>query len=377
MAKPRRIAIVTGTRAEAGLLRPIIDAVEAHPALSLQLVVAGLHLIRGTHRDLPYAPAARVRMQQAVPDAEGARVAGRIPRSGRQHDAAALGRGVSGFARAFADLEPDVVVVLGDRIEALAAGSAAAVGGWRLAHLHGGDRAEGVADESMRHALSKLAHLHFPATATSRRRLIRMGEDPAVIFNHGSPAADGLADVAAADPDFDLIVMQHPTGADDATERQRMAATLAATRGHRRLILLPNHDPGREGIRAAIRDEITAGRTVDDQILDHLPRPDFLSRLKAARAIVGNSSAGLIESAILRTPAVNVGDRQGGRETPRSVISCGQAKTTIQRALARALSLDTRRMRHPYGRGDTGPRIARTLAEIDWDRVPLRKRNGY
>ena len=377
MDPARRIAIVTGTRAEAGLLRPVMQAVESHPGLTLQLVVAGTHLIRGTHRELPFTVAAKVAMQRAEPGSEGGRSAGKVAAVGRVRDAEALGRGVGGFARAFTKLDPDVVVVLGDRIEALAAASAAAVGGWRLAHLHGGDRAEGVADESMRHAISKLAHLHFPATATSRRRLIRMGEDPGVIFNHGSPAADGLRGVVADPGGPELVVMQHPTGGDDDAERRRMAATLSATAGHRRLILLPNYDPGRAGIVAAIQDHITAGRTARDQILDHLPRSEFLAQLKAAKAIVGNSSAGLIESAILRTPAVNVGDRQGGRETPATVVSCGDAENQIAAALQQALALDTRRMRHPYGRGDTGPRIAATLARIELEQVPLRKRNRY
>ncbi len=373
----RRIAIVTGTRAEAGLLLPVMQAVQAHPDLTLQLIVAGMHLISGTHRDLPFTPAAKVRMQQPAAGAESDQHRAGQARVGRHHDAVALGTGVRHFAQAFVTLEPDIVVVLGDRIEAFAAATAAAVGGIRVAHLHGGDRAEGVADESLRHAISKLAHLHFPATAVSRRRLVRLGEHPAVIFNHGSPAVDGLARVQPADDRFDLIVMHHPTGADDAVEHHRMATLLQSTAGHRRLILLPNHDPGRDGIMDALHTARAQGHTANDQIRDHLPRAEFLSQLKAARGIVGNSSAGLIEAAVLRTPAVNVGDRQGGRETPASVISCSHDAAEISSALAQALTLDTRRLRHPYGRGDTGPRVADTLATLDPAHVPLRKRNAY
>lgn len=357
---PRTIAVVTGTRAEAGLLQSVMRAIDDHPALTLRCVVAGMHLVNATHRDLAFPIAAEVKMQQR-------------DRVGRQHDATAFGRGVQGFARAFATLAPDVVVVLGDRIEAFAAASSASVGGYLVAHLHGGDRAEGVADEAMRHAISKLAHLHFPATVQSRRRLIRMGEAPALIFNHGSPAVDGLHTIAAADDTSGggrVIVMQHPIGDDDETERQHMRATLDATACFNRLILAPNHDPGRDGITQALRD---AGV----EVIDHLPRHVFVAQLKAAQLIVGNSSAGLIEAAVCKTPTVNLGPRQGGRETPNSVVSCDYGNRAVSAAIRQALTLDRKTFRHPYGRGDTGQRIAATLATLPLPPELLRKRNAY
>ena len=353
----KRIAVVTGTRAEYGLLEPVMRAIDDHPGLRLLCVAAGMHLVTGTHRDIAFPIAAKVRMQKQ----------GRV---GRHHDAVATGRGLSAFAEAFAQLRPEVVVVLGDRVEAFAAASAASIAGSRVAHLHGGDRAEGVADEAMRHAISKLAHLHFPATAQSKRRLVRMGEHPERIFNHGSPAADGLSEIIAAEDGPELIVMHHPVGGDDATEYARMKALLAATRSCDRLVMSPNHDPGRRGIVRAIRE-------AKAQAIDHLPRPEFLSKLKTAQAIVGNSSAGLIEAAIFKTPAVNIGSRQGGREKPSTVIDCGHSEREIRRAVKNVLSMDTRRRRHPYGCGDTGRRIAGTLAELHLVDVSTRKQNRY
>ncbi|MBB6429803.1 UDP-N-acetylglucosamine 2-epimerase [Algisphaera agarilytica] len=357
MASPRNIAVVTGTRAEYGLLETVMRAIDAHPKLSLQCVAAGMHLVTGTHQDIAFPIAAKVRMQK--PD-----------RVGRHHDAVATGRGISVFAEAFAQLKPDVVLVLGDRIEAFAAASTASIAGIRVAHLHGGDRAEGVADEAMRHAISKLAHLHFPATAQSRKRLIRMGEDPATVFNHGSPAADGLSDIAPAEDAPEIIVMQHPIGDDDATEHQRMRGTLQATAKFSRLVMAPNHDPGRNGIAQAIHE---AGV----EVVDHLPRHEFIARLKAARLIVGNSSAGLIEAAVCKTPAVNIGPRQGGRETPNSVVSCGYGKRGVTQAIQQTLGLNTRRFRQPYGRGETGQQIAQSLASLRIEQIPVRKRNAY
>ena len=354
---PRKIAVVTGTRAEYGLLATVMHAIDQHPGLTLQCFASGMHLVTGSHRNLAFPIAAKVRLQKP----------GRV---GRHHDAVALGNGIRNFAEAFAQLEPQFVLVLGDRIEAFAAASAASVGGIRVAHLHGGDRAEGVADEAMRHAITKLAHLHFPATAQSKKRLLKLGEHPEAIFNHGSPAADGLDDVEAAADSPAMIVMQHPVGDDDATEYRRMRDLLRVTAKHRPMVMLPNHDPGRDGIVKAIAD---AGIIP----IKHLPRPAFLSRLKAARCIVGNSSAGLIEAAILKTPAVNLGTRQGGRETPSTVISCPHRVSAIREAIREAMAMDTRRLRHPYGRGNTGRLIADTLAEVNLERVPLRKRNRY
>lgn len=356
----RKICVVTGTRAEFGLLETVMRAIAAHPALQLQVVACGAHLVTGTWRAIPQAGFridARVPMQRA----------GQV---GRFPDAAALGRGISGFARVFERLAPDIVLGLGDRIELLAAASAAAIAGVRVAHLHGGDRAEGVADESIRHAVSKLAHLHFPATAQSRRRLIRLGEDPQVIFCHGSPAIDALRGVTA-DPDApQVLVLHHPIGAGDAQEAAWMEALLAATAGRSRWVLAPNLDPGREGILAAIR-----GAGIEP--IQNLERTHWLAALKGARVLVGNSSAGLIEAAALGTPTVNIGPRQGGRERPASVIDVPPETKKIASAIRQALRLDTTRLRHPYGRGRTGEKITQTLATLDLQHVPVRKQNAY
>ncbi len=358
----RNIAVVTGTRAEYGLLVPVLRAIADHARLDLQLVLTGTHLTTGSRADIAFPVAAKVTMQKRG-------------RAGRSHDAAALGRGLSGLAEAFAALEPDVVVVLGDRIEAFAAASAASVSGVRVAHLHGGDRAEGVADEAMRHAITKLAHLHLPATATSRRRIVRMGEAPGAVVNVGSPAVDGLQHIEPAtehdgQPPPRCLVMQHSVGDDDETESRRMKHTLAATARFRRLVFAPNHDPGRDGIAQAIADA-----EVDP--VEHLPRQRFVALLKAADVIVGNSSAGLIEAAVCKTPCVNVGPRQNGREKPNSVVDAPHNKRGIVGAINRALQPDPRKFRHPYGKGGTGPRVAELLASRWVTDTPVRKQNTY
>ena len=374
----RRILFATGSRADFGLLTPVIEACRSRADLTTLVVAAGAHLLppAETHREVEalFGLDATVNMQKPGS-------------TGRLADAEALGAGTAGFARAFARIQPDWVVVLGDRIEAFAAACAASVGGIALAHIHGGDRAEGVADEAMRHAMTKLAHLHLPATVRSAQRIEQMGEPASRVYPVGSPAADGLNSIKPIDDarfeelgSPELVVLHHPSGLDDATESATARAIAEAVGERRHVWLSPNADPGTDVVRKAIEDlPDHRGRTR----VDHLPREEFLSLLKrlaaSGGAIVGNSSAGLIEAAILGLPSVNVGPRQAGRERPGSVIDA--ADTTpgaMADAISRAAAMGPDRSAHPYGDGRTGQRIAELLARTDpHDQGLLRKHNAY
>lgn len=372
IAERRTIAVVTGTRAEFGLLRSVIRAIAAHPSLNLQVIVTGTHLLPPAltveEVESDFQIAARIWMQEPG-------------ESGRDKDVLALGRGIAAFAEHFAKspARPDLVLVLGDRIEAFAAAAAAAVAGIRVAHMHGGDRAEGIADESLRHAISKLAHLHFPATETSAHRLIAMGEDGQRVHVVGSPAID---DVATTPPLSDagfhelgepqIVFLLHPTGEDDTIEYERAARLLDICQcaGHT-LALHPNHDPGRDGILRAIEQSKTLNRA-------HLPRAQFLGLLRRAKVIVGNSSAGLIEAAAVPIRAVNVGRRQSGRERASNVVDVESWDyQTIESALHLALRERLEAMAHPFGDGQTGRRVAELLATLPLDSLVIRKRNTY
>ena len=373
----RRIAVVTGTRAEWGLLRPVCEAIRGERGLALQVVAGGAHLL---------APARTIEEVRAF--APGlVEFAMQVPGdTGRLADARALGRGTAALADVFAAIAPDVVVVLGDRIEAFAAASAAAVGGVRVAHIHGGDRAEGVADESMRHAITKLAHIHFPASAASAQRILSMGAQPQTVHLVGSPSVDGLDAMAPLDDeayrelgDPEYIVLMHPCGRSDAVEHADAAALLDAVRARGRVLaLMPNSDPGRAGIARAI-----AERCAQVRVAEHLPRARFVGLLKRPeiRALAGNSSAGIIEAAALGVRVIDVGARQRGRERAANVVHCAEADP---HALAEALAATTRPvgvleqpLQHPYGGGGAGARIARVLAQCDLARHPLQKLNSY
>lgn len=385
MSAIRTVAVVTGTRAEFGLLRPVMRAIERSPRLRLRVAVAGAHLLppARTIREVEaeFAVAARVPMQRAAPG-------GAVTRAS---DAAALGRGVDGFARAFARLRPDWVVVLGDRIEAFAAASAASVGGIAVAHIHGGDRAEGIADEAMRHAITKLAHLHCAATRRSAERIRRMGERPERVHVTGSPAIDGLAgiepmgDVAAGElGDPRVVALLHPSGLSAGEERRAAEAVAHAAAAHASLWLAPNHDPGREIIEA-VRTGTAARGAAAWETLDHLPRGEFIALLKriASRrgVLVGNSSAGLIEAAALGVRAINIGPRQDGRERASNVIDVPLRRVgRLREAVGRALDQPRPRPSAAFGDGNAGRRIAALLADASIDpRSPalLRKRNVY
>jgi UDP-hydrolysing UDP-N-acetyl-D-glucosamine 2-epimerase len=373
--RPRRVAVVTGTRAEFGLLRPVMRAVQQRPDLELLVVAAGSHLVQPalTFRD--------VKAEFPVADSIPMQTAGRV---GRFADVESLGKGIARFGRSFEALRPDWVVVLGDRIEAFAAASAASIAGIAVAHIHGGDRAEGVADEAMRHAITKLAHLHLPATAQSAERLARLGERADDIHAVGSPAIDALdrvepmedaAFAALAAPRFVLLL--HPIGRTDEAEEHAASVVLDALRDAPVLALHPNFDPGRTGILRAL---LNAPPTV--RLEQHLPRDRFVALLKRLGrthgALVGNSSAGLIEAPALGCPSVDIGQRQAGRERPAGLTAwAAEDARAIRAAIDTALAGD-RSAPHPYGDGHAGARIAALLASTDpHDERRLRKRCAY
>lgn len=356
--------MVTGTRAEYGTLRSLLSALSDDPRTELQLIVTGMHLLSRFGRTIDeiqsdgFKPAAVVRMQ-----------------AGRDHPldpANGLGRGVAQIAHFIHAAKTDIVVVLGDRIEAMAGALAAVTTGRILAHIHGGDVAQGDFDESLRHAITKLAHLHFAATPSSARRIRQMGEPRQNVYICGGPGLDALrAALVSVHPkpavqrEPRALVIQHAHGRSAAVEQQAAAALFDAARaaGLRRTIIYPNSDRGHAGVIRAIElhaekypDEVTVHRS--------LPRDVFLRELLSARVLIGNSSCGLIEAPFAGTPSVNVGERQRGREPGgRSVIHAAETGPAIRAAIRAALRQNLRPGRPTvYGDGKAGKRIAQVLA---------------
>lgn len=347
-----------------------MQAIDLHPNLELMIVVTGTHLLGPsmTVREVEseFNVHARISMQQSGD-------------STRFDDAAALGRGICGFADYYAKNNPDVVLVLGDRIEAFAAASAAAVAGIRVAHMHGGDRAEGIADEALRHAITKLAHIHLPATGRSTERIVCMGELPLRVHLVGSPAIDGLANIpplplhqykAMGSPQ--IVFLYHPLGLDQDDEWSNAESLLRLCQSRGSVLAMhPNHDPGRKGIMEAIEE-------ADCEQCAHLPRDQFVGLLQRIKCLVGNSSAGLIECAALGVPCINVGPRQAGREKPGNVMDVPDGDLgAVDLFLEEIEGGRTVSNEHPYGDGKTGKKTADFLATFNPDHHLLTKQNTF
>ncbi len=345
-------------------MRSTLAAIRDHSRLQLQIVATGMHLSAAHGRTVN-----SIRNEGWTVDATVPWKTSRSP----QQSAVATGTAMAGIAVAIAKLKSDIVLVVGDRVEAFAAASAAHLAGVVVAHVHGGDRALGQVDDSLRHAITKLAHLHFPATSQSEQRVLKLGEDRWRVYRAGSPGVDGIdADAAAfsrpASRRTSALLVLHPTGADDSVEQRRAQMLLAVVRetGFDTIqIIHPNNDPGSAGI-ARCWDKLGNPNTVHRSV----PRNQFLAMMRDAAVLIGNSSSGIIEAASFGTPVIDVGPRQLGRETSSNVEHIDFDPARLTESLRRLWN-DGKPVRHPrtnvYGGNGAGRKIATRLASVKLD----------
>lgn len=373
----RRIGVFTATRAEFGLLRPVIAALEASATLTPRVIVSGAHL------------SDRHGLTVREIEAEGVAVAARFPVplawDAPVQIAADMAATLAGCARAYAELELDAVLMLGDRTELLGAAAAAVPLALPILHLEGGHLTHGAVDDSIRHAVSKLAALHFTAAEPYRARLIQMGEAPERVFTVGSTAADNLlafgprtrAEVEAEtgldlSPGFILATFHPETLGATAPDRQIdefLRGLEAGRAGRKVLITLPNTDAGSGAVRERI--EGWAAANADWAVARaSLGARLYLGALTACTAVAGNSSSGVIEAPIAGVPAVNVGQRQAGRLRPPGVIDAALDAEAITAALGQALTPAFRAQAvetpPPFGDGHAAERIVRILETTDF-----------
>lgn len=350
MSYCRRICIVTGTRADYGLLRGLMDAAHCDPTVQLQVIATGMHLSQqfgATYRQI---------------EEDGfnidIKVDMRLTGDSASAVTRAMGLGLLGFADALNCLRPDVLVLLGDRFEALVAAQAALVARVPIAHIHGGETSEGAVDEAFRHAITKMSHLHFVAAGSYRRRVIQLGESPDRVFNVGAPGLDFLADMQwlsreelEADLGFALaapliLATYHPATLGHLPPMTAMGEVLAALDQfpHANVVITyPNADTGGRSLIEAIERYVRANPHRATAFVS-LGRQRYLSLLRLADVVLGNSSSGLTEAPALKTATVNVGDRQKGRLKAGSVIDAGEDRQAIAAALAHALSPEFRQI---------------------------------
>lgn len=379
----RLIGVVTSSRADFGPLAPLMAALKAEPDIELAVYVTGMHFSpdhggtlseivdRGFGAEIVEVPA-------VCPDGTGAATA------------MAMGDGVQAFGRAFAARPPDILVVMGDRFDMFPAPLAAIAYNLPIAHISGGEITEGVIDDVIRHATSKMAHLHFASMEPYAANLRQMGEEDWRIEVVGEPGLDVTADypdvtradfLAAhgfrADRPVTLFTY-HPESLFPDRSGGAIGRILAAADAVDTQILFtyPNNDPGSTPVLAAILDYAAAHD--DCRAIESLGRHNFFNALAHVDAMVGNSSAGIVESASFGLPTVNIGERQAGRVAPKNVIACGDDIDDVRTAWTRALSTDFRATAagtaNPYGDGRASERIVARLKTVALDEILLRKK---
>lgn len=382
MSVQRSIAVVTVARSDYGHLGPVLSALRDASDVRLLLFVAGAHLVPELGLSVREIEADGWPIAQCIDMLE--------PDDSPEAVAIAIGRGVQGFARAYAKHRPDLVVVLGDRFEMLAAAVAALPFALPVAHIHGGEVTEGAMDNQIRHAISKLAHLHFASATVHAERLARMDEEPWRIHMVGAPGLDRLRgrprlsrdelarrlDLPAQGPW--ILVTLHPVTLehqDTARHVEELVAALEGAPGSL-VVTYPNADTAGRTIITAL--EGLARRSTRIRLQPTLGEDVYLALLEHADAMVGNSSSGLIEAPSFGLPCVNIGSRQRGRLRGDNVIDVGYGREEIGRGIKAALAPGLRsRLRarpNPYGDGAAAPRIVDVLRRVPLDARLVQKR---
>lgn len=375
----RKVCIVTGSRAEYGLLKPLIKEVKKDPSLKLQLLVTGMHLSKdfgSTYKEI---------------EKDGFRITKKINILLESDKAAGVaestGKAIEGFAKAYEELKPEIVVVLGDRFEIFGAAIAAHISRIPIAHIHGGELTEGAFDDAFRHSITKMSHLHFVSTEEYRKRVIQLGENPKKVFNVGAIGLDNLRkqklfskkelekDLGFKFNERNLLVTFHPVTLEDNTSERQFKNLLDAFEGLKDTSIIftkANADTGGRIINNLI-DSYTKKHRKSAVGFASMGRQRYLSVMQYADAVVGNSSSGIIEAASFKIPTVNIGDRQKGRLQPNSAINCSSSKRAIINAINKALSLKNKKARqkikNPYQKKNTVDNVKKIIKKTSLEGI--------
>lgn len=386
MASTRKIAVVTGTRAEYGLLYPVMSAIKKDKSMELSIIATGMHLSQEFGHTVDYIESDGFKID--------AKVDMLLSGDSQVSMAKSLGIGIIGITQALEAIDPDIVLVYGDRGEPFAATVSAAHLMIPVAHVHGGDAARGSnIDDSIRYAITKFAHIHFTATKKHAERVIRLGEEPWRVHVVGSPALDAIlhgeipssSDIArifSLDKEKPIVlVIQHPTSINARDAAKEMRETMEALRKLelQSVVIYPNADAGGRAMIKVIKEYENYSFI---KTFKSVPRREYLGLMKAASVMVGNSSSGIIEAPSLKLPVVNIGIRQAGREKSENVIDVGHDKDAIVNSIRKALYAadfkeKVRKCKNPYGDGKSSQRIAKILRELEITPRLLRKQITY
>jgi UDP-hydrolysing UDP-N-acetyl-D-glucosamine 2-epimerase len=376
--------VVTGSRAEYGLLYWLMKEIDDDPSLELQVLVTGMHLEKRFG----------LTVETIVNDGFNinARVSMDIADDTPETIAKSIGIGIVGMTDALIELTPDCVVVLGDRYEMLAAGQTAMALRIPLAHIHGGEATEGLIDEAIRHALTKLSQIHFVAADEYRNRVIQMGEQPSQVHKVGAACLDNLEklelisrQILANDLEIDIgnspffLVTYHPVTlnqADQAKPVQNMLEAMSSFPDHKYIITGVNSDPGNNAVARTIK-EFAGARPKGVIFQESLGQLRYMSAMKYAAVVIGNSSSGIIEAPAMKVPTVNIGERQQGRIRSASIIDCTEDQASIRAAIEKALNPAFLKIAksadYPFGTPGVAVRIKETLVNTDFSNILLKR----
>jgi len=372
--KKQKICVVTGTRAEYGLLYWLMKSIEDDPNLELQVIATGMHLspeFGNTYKEIEKDG---FRINKKVEMILSADTPSAIAKS--------TGLGMIGFADALEELKPDILILLGDRFELLAAAFAAVVARIPIGHIHGGETTIGAFDESIRHSITKMSWWHFVAADEYEKRVIQLGEDPERVFNVGGMGVDAIRKtkllskkelMGKIDINFgskNLLITYHPVTLEKQTSRkhfQSLLDVLDELKDVYLIITMPNADSDGRIIKQMIDEFVSCNeqRSISFTSMGHIK---YLSTLQFVDGVVGNSSSGLVEAPTFKIGTINIGDRQKGRLKADSVIDCQPTKDSIQKAIATLYSEDFQdilpMVKNPYGKGDAIEKIMQVLQNI-------------
>lgn len=377
----RRIAVATGTRAEYGLLKPILEEIKKSSDLELSLIVTGMHFSEDFGRTVDEIKKDGYAIAYSVDVLEKDDAPAGMARY--------VGRTTVEMANALEKIKPDMLLILGDRAETLASAIAAAYSNIPVAHLCGGD-VSGSIDNTARNAITKLAHIHFPATEKSAERIIKMGEEKWRVHVVGMPGLDSIfrekllsKEEITAKLGIDLnqpfaIVVQHPVTTESEHSGEQMKETMDAIvkLNLQAVVIYPNADAGGGRMIQAIENY---RKYPVIKIFKSLPHIEYLSLMNAADVMIGNSSSGIIEAPCFHLPVVNIGTRQDGRERSSNVIDADYKKDEIIAAVKKALydesfKKQVKKCRNIYGDGRTAERVVKILSELGINQRLLQKR---
>jgi len=379
----RKICVVTGTRAEYGLLFWLMKSIQENDFFRLQIIATGMHLSPEfglTYRQIEkdgFKLDKKIEMLVSSDTAVGI--------------AKSMGLAQISFAEAFSELDPDLIILLGDRFELLPAAATALVAKIPIAHLHGGEITAGAFDDSLRHCLTKLSHLHFTSTAEYRRRVIQLGEDPGKVFNVGALGIENIKRLnllsrteLEQELQFELgprciVATFHPATLGNSSAESQFKSLLNAIKANEQLRVIftkANADTGGRAINRMI-DQFVAEMPQRSIAFTSMGQLRYLSAVKHVDAVVGNSSSGIVEAPSLKTPTVDIGDRQRGRVNAASIIHCEPSRkeigSAINRALESSFKAKTIAVKNPYEKKHTLQNILTILKSANLDNILMKK----